>query len=267
MSNPSKGYIRRVARTFNDDGTGMRGNLKAVITAVLTDRVALRTQRYTRIRGPVNINGRSRIRLVGMRVTTRGTEYSRLQEPVLAMTQFFKLYGQPAGKVVSGNNEVAVTGYRIYPSSLDTNQLPYKAPSVFSFYRPDFRFPGSETYTPSRWIPNGELHGPEFQIFTPVVANRFPNMMYRHLHTPWNTYYRSVDCSQRLGFEAKLASQEDLLPLMERLNILLCHGSMSDRSEEIIAKSIAASGSTDAYERARIAVLAVLTSPEFAIRE
>ena len=36
-SNPSRDYVYRVAQVFNDDGTGMRGNLQAVVRAILLD--------------------------------------------------------------------------------------------------------------------------------------------------------------------------------------------------------------------------------------
>ena len=39
-SNPTPAYIERVARVFNDDGYGVRGNLKAVIRAILLDQEA-----------------------------------------------------------------------------------------------------------------------------------------------------------------------------------------------------------------------------------
>jgi uncharacterized protein (DUF1800 family) len=39
-SNPSPAYINRVAQIFKNDGTGVRGNLQAVITAILTDQEA-----------------------------------------------------------------------------------------------------------------------------------------------------------------------------------------------------------------------------------
>ncbi|MCP6756842.1 DUF1800 family protein, partial [Klebsiella pneumoniae] len=41
MSNPSPQYEARVAAEFNDDGTGTRGNLGAVVKAVLLDTEAL----------------------------------------------------------------------------------------------------------------------------------------------------------------------------------------------------------------------------------
>src|SRR5581483_2945189 len=41
-SNPSRDYVYRVAQVFNDDGTGVRGNLRAVIQAILLDYEARR---------------------------------------------------------------------------------------------------------------------------------------------------------------------------------------------------------------------------------
>ena len=41
-SNPSPAYIQRVASVFNDNGSGVRGDMKAVITAILMDAEARR---------------------------------------------------------------------------------------------------------------------------------------------------------------------------------------------------------------------------------
>ena len=42
-SNPSRDYLYRVVQKFNDDGTGVRGNLQAVISAILLDYQARST--------------------------------------------------------------------------------------------------------------------------------------------------------------------------------------------------------------------------------
>ena len=39
-SNPSPAYVARVAAVFADNGLGMRGDMKAVITAILLDAEA-----------------------------------------------------------------------------------------------------------------------------------------------------------------------------------------------------------------------------------
>lgn len=52
-SNPSPGYVTRVARAFEDDGTGVRGNLAAVWEAILTDPEAANTIYTSRTHGRV----------------------------------------------------------------------------------------------------------------------------------------------------------------------------------------------------------------------
>ena len=47
-SNPSRGYTRRVTRKFRDNGQGVRGDMKAVVKAILLDPEAVRGQRALR---------------------------------------------------------------------------------------------------------------------------------------------------------------------------------------------------------------------------
>src|SRR6185437_16062152 len=65
-SNPSPGYVYRVARVFADDGTGVRGNLGAVVRAILTDYEA---------RSPA---------------AAVQSGYGKLKEPLLRLTGFFR---------------------------------------------------------------------------------------------------------------------------------------------------------------------------------
>ena len=62
-SNPTPGYIERVATVFNDDGSGVRGNLKAVVRAILLDEEAYNQS--------VELGG-------------------KVKEPLLAFTQFLR---------------------------------------------------------------------------------------------------------------------------------------------------------------------------------
>ena len=113
-ANPSKIYIRDVAAVFNDNGQGVRGDLLAVVKAILLHNEAMRSQRYTRVRG----NGRQ---TVGLVVGTKGTEHSKLVEPIVRYTQFIKAFnGQPVDPAM---------GFRIRPDKRDLSQLPYQAPA------------------------------------------------------------------------------------------------------------------------------------------
>ena len=90
-SNPSRGYISRVAATFDDNGSGVKGDLKAVLKAILLDPEAWRSLRVQTMRNPDRVT-----------VTPRGTEYSRLREPVLQYTAMLRgLVRRPARPTVT----------------------------------------------------------------------------------------------------------------------------------------------------------------------
>src|SRR5208283_4975920 len=68
-SNPSPAYVYRVSQVFANDGTGTRGNLAAVVTAILTDYEA---------------------RAAG--VATGDAGYGKLKEPLLRVTAFLRAF-------------------------------------------------------------------------------------------------------------------------------------------------------------------------------
>ena len=255
MANPSKRYIRDVAAVFNDNGQGQRGDLQAVVRAILLHRDALRSQRYSRVRDASR-------NTVGLTVRTRGTEYSKLVEPLLRYTQFIKLF--------EGQGADPSKGIRLRPDKRDLSQLPYQAPSVFNYFRPDHQPPGYQNYTTSRRIPNRKLYSPEAQIYTPVFANRFQNLLYRHLHNNVSNY-NSLDFSSSFSAEEALASSGlaagDFTELVERLDLLMCHGSLSEASKSTINNELTASGNTNTSELARLAIFGVIGTPECAIDE
>jgi len=105
-SNPTPQYIERVAHRFNDDGTGRRGNLGAVVKAILLDTEA--------------------------RASDTTARSGKLTEPLLRVTRFWRVYGAraPSGKLHMQN----WTGF--------VGQGPLQAPSVFNFFSPFYAPPG-----------------------------------------------------------------------------------------------------------------------------
>jgi uncharacterized protein (DUF1800 family) len=105
-SNPSPDYIRRVAQRFNDNGRGVRGDLAAVVAAILLDPEA---------RG----------------APTAST--GKLKEPLLRLTQLWRAYN---GRAADGT-------YRAFANpSVSLGQGPLQAASVFNFFGPDYSPPG-----------------------------------------------------------------------------------------------------------------------------
>ena len=105
-SNPSPGYVRRVATVFNDNGNGVRGDLGAVVKAILLDPEA-------RSDMPMEIDG-------------------KVKEPLLRLTQLFRAYNATSN---SGR-------YPLVASYILFGQGPLQSPSVFNFFSPFYAPPG-----------------------------------------------------------------------------------------------------------------------------
>jgi hypothetical protein len=110
-SNPSPAYIARVAAKFNNDGTGERGDLKAVVEAVLLDPEA---------RGNVK---------------TTAT-YGHLREPALFICNMLRLFDAK-----SFNRTTNSDGY-LEPRARDMDQSILRPTTVFSYFPADFSLPG-----------------------------------------------------------------------------------------------------------------------------
>ena len=123
-SNPSPAYVARVAAVFADDGAGARGNLKAVVRALLLDPEA--------------------------RTPTNATTYGKVREPILRFTGWARAFSvaSPSGTWAVGDTSDAARGLA---------QSPLRSPSVFNFFRPGY-------VPPNTALADGALEAPEFQI-------------------------------------------------------------------------------------------------------
>lgn len=107
-SNPSPAYVYRVAQTFADNGFGVRGDLGAVVRAILTDYEARSAE-----------------------IAASGS-FGKLKEPLLRLTALFRLL-----PVEAEDGQLDIRGMESMLA-----QEPMRAPSVFNFYEPDFTRPG-----------------------------------------------------------------------------------------------------------------------------
>ena len=113
-SNPSPAYIQRISAVFENNGAGVRGDMKAVITAILLDAEARRGDDPT---------------------TAVGTD-GHLQEPILYIAGLLRAFGA----VTDGSN--------LAGQASSMSQNPLFPPSVFNFYAPNFIIPGTTTNGP-----------------------------------------------------------------------------------------------------------------------
>jgi len=135
-SNPSSEYVARVATVFNDNGQGVKGDLKAVIEAILTDKEVL--------------------------YGSQEEGFGKLKEPFLVFTQLLRTFDvKPAdGWKSTKDDTVTVNGvyaYRTPESSF--GQAPLRSKSVFNFYMTDY-IPSHNDFA------EGSYTAPESQIMT-----------------------------------------------------------------------------------------------------
>jgi uncharacterized protein (DUF1800 family) len=114
---PSPAYVARVAAMFNDNGAGVRGDMKAVVRAILSDPEA---------RGDVKID----------------PAYGKLREPALYLLNVLRAFnGQTDG---------------VYPLRVSGNLLQniFNSPSVFNYFPPDYAVPATTALGPEFAIQN-----------------------------------------------------------------------------------------------------------------
>ena len=115
--NPSPAYVQRIAQVFNNNGAGVRGDLKAVVRAILLDAEA---------RGPAKTD----------------PAFGTLREPVLMITGLIR--------ALNGVTDGAGLGDR----ASQLQQRPYYAPTVFNYFQPDATVPGTSILAPEFAIYN-----------------------------------------------------------------------------------------------------------------
>ncbi|MFK8113358.1 MAG: DUF1800 family protein [Rubripirellula sp.] len=262
-SNPSRAYMRRVTRKFRDNGQGVRGDMKAVVKAILLDAEAIRGQRLVRRKAPLRVD-----------VVSRGTEHSRLREPIQRVTSWIRAMRPTSNYPKSDPN----TGepYMMLTTSIqgDIGQLPFRAPSVFNYYLPDYQPPGELTeYDPSRRIPAGALFAPEFQVLNAVTANRLVNrfaVFARLRYVQYGMRVGTCRISFNLDEELELAKDNANLPeLLRRWDLLLCNGSMSEETKVSLSDAITSESTAASQNVSRLEELlsGVILSPDCAIEE
>ena len=138
-SNPSPAYVERVATVFGNNGSGVRGDLKAVWTAILTDEEARAMP------------------------TSADTLFGKLREPIVRFVQWAR-----TAEVASSNG-----AYEIHDLSAPETMLgqsPLQSPSVFNFFRPGY-------VPPNTAIATAEKQAPEFQLLNESSTAGYINFM------------------------------------------------------------------------------------------
>lgn len=138
-SNPSPGYIGRVAAKFADNGNGVRGDMRAVIKAILLD---------TEARGDAALTSNSA---------------GKLREPVIRLINWARAFNVNSPSNAWGFNDTGSQSNRL-------GQSIGRAPTVFNYFRPGYAPPATA-------IAAANLVAPEFQVTNEQSVVAYVNYM------------------------------------------------------------------------------------------
>jgi uncharacterized protein (DUF1800 family) len=210
-SNPSPAYIQRVSSVFTNNGSGVTGDLKAVVTAILTDPEARAADDPSASPNP---------------------NFGHLREPILFMTN-----------ILRGLNATLGAKSTIYNDATEMSQDLFAAPSVFSYFSPQYR------------TEHGLL-GPEFQIYsTQTVADRTDIVN--------SVIYGKLDGSTTVSLAPFVSLAANTTNLLDYVSSVFLHGGMSAALRTAASTAVSAAGTPTA--RAQAALYVVFTSGEYQI--
>ncbi len=243
-SNPTPEYISRVAGTFNNNGAGVRGDMRAVIKAIYTDTEARDCEWID------------------------DPKAGKLREPLLRFSQRIRAF-----------NLSNQSGRYWYKDDWQLGERQKQgflySPTVFNFFQPDYA---------NAALAAQQMTGPEFQILDANTAIEYINRVeagvrwepLRALGTVDPNGYQFYDfdvgptdeCSHDFTDEIAALQNGGPTALLERLDLILSHGQLSEGTKAIILNLTTTLNDLDWMDKQEVVawtVYAVLISPNYVI--
>jgi uncharacterized protein (DUF1800 family) len=245
-SNPSPAYVAAVSAAFADNGQGVRGDMKAVVKAVLL---------HPEARASSNTAG-------------------KLREPVLKLSALLRAFGfsSDSGRYRVGNTDSAATAL---------GQTPMRSPSVFNFWRPGYVAPGTAMAAQGLVAPEMQQVN---ETSVAGYVNYMRDAIASGVGATGTATVDGATVTRRdlqadLGAELALAGEPEAL--VERVNQRLLLGAMpADLKSEIVAAvsaislpALNATGSnqnqinTAKRNRVNAAIFLTVVSPEYRVQK
>jgi len=227
-SNPSPGYVYRVAQVFADNGDGVRGDLGAVVRAILLDYEA---------RSPALLGA------VG---------HGKLKEPLLRATAFLRAF-----RAASDSGRYNIDAY---PALV---QAPLRAPTVFNFFLPDYARPGplaaGGLFAPEFQIMTDTTAITTVNFFHLYIYNPKPGVP-----SPDNREAVYLEPASLLALPSVPQALVDQLNLLFCAGAM--SQATNDRIVAAL-NAMPATGTSDDFERVHAAIYLVVTAPDGAIQQ
>lgn len=227
-SHPSPNYISRVSAAFNNNGSGVRGDMKAVIKAILLDPEA--------------------------------RDYASLEDPMHGMLT------EPYGRIVrlarTFNASARDGSYSLRYLDNFFNMQPLSSPSVFNFYLPGYRPPGVlRDYELDG--PEFQITTADFAVKAP---NYYWDSIEGDLNRWGSGGADPDDVVFDFSTEIALAQQQDCSALIAHLDRQLCYDRMPPAQIQLVRDRVNLIPTSEPDERVFIAVHLIVLSPAFAVQ-
>ena len=227
-SNPSPAYVGRVTAIFKNNGSGVRGDLAAVVRAILLDSEAR-----------------------NMQIAAQATS-GKMKEPYLRTVNLARAFNAKAanGQFNLGRNLEEVHF-----------QQPLSSPTVFNFFKPGYT-PAGPVNDAGLVAPEFQILN---AVTATSVPNFYYFAIENGLNRYYVDHEREV---VKLHFEKEIALAHDVPALLRRLDLLLTGGTLPNEQHQLVRETVQAMSNTNRgwrSERVRMAVYLISTSPEFGI--
>ncbi len=218
-SDPSPAYVSRVAAAFNNNGAGVRGDMKSVIKAILLDPEAR-----------------------GSRKTD--STYGKLREPFQYLSNFLRTFNVRASYAIDVNGvptsppaacQNRSDGVQDWNTHLMGQDI-WVSPTVFNYFPPDYVVPGTDILGPefalantgTSFARNNYVMGLSFawSWFEPVTGSN---------PYPWTPCGTSIDHSEAIAWASADPTGNTLI---EGLNTKMMHGTMSEAMKSQVRSAI-----------------------------
>ena len=227
-SNPSAAYTGRVAAACVNNGQGVRGDMKAMMHAILLDAEARDASKLT------------------------DPQFGKVREPAVRLANWARCFKATSA---SGNWTIR----NLDSASFSLGQQPWRAPSVFNFFRPGY-------VPPNTAVAAAGLVAPEFQLIGETAVAGYTNYMQGVVQSGAGI---GTPRDVRADYTGDIALASNADALLDRMNHCLLYGTMdtalrNDLRTAINAIALTGSGPTN---RVYTAILLTMASPEYLVQK
>ena len=227
-SSPTPAYVGRIAAVFNNNGFGVRGDMKAVVKAILLDPEA---------RGDVKTD----------------PNYGKLREPVQFATNLLRTFNVRSADGLS----LSDGAFNRISEFNGMAEIPFMSPTVFNYFQPGYIIPNTALNGPEFALMTTGTSIQRANFVNRMVFNTIP------INLPDVPNGTSLDFSD---LQALSTADSTGNLLMDELNRRMLHSTMSSTMRSTILPVVTSVASSNPLSRAQQAVYLVATSSQYQVQ-